>query len=290
MGGVGKGTIMEYCQVSYGGDDGFEWFGGNVDGKYFIALGMWDDCFDIDYGWSGHLQFALSVRYQSSADQSGSNIIETDSGPNDNPVPFLTNGVVSNLTGLGPINTSTASGTSWTYPAASSNYQHAIDFRRRTALTIANSVFVGMPFGIRFNQASVYNNYTGATPQGFLVNNILSAPRSTYLVASGQTVFTSNDLKSLWENTNVGNTSGDLATYYSTLGLNPNAFFGTATRNFYPNNPTFEVTTGLLISGANFTHPKLQNPFFQNVAFRGAFGSSDWTNGWANFLPDLKQY
>jgi len=28
MGGVGKGTVLEYIQVSYNGDDGFEWFGG----------------------------------------------------------------------------------------------------------------------------------------------------------------------------------------------------------------------------------------------------------------------
>src|SRR5690606_4542695 len=34
MGGVGRGTEMEYLMVSYGGDDGFEWFGGTVNGKY----------------------------------------------------------------------------------------------------------------------------------------------------------------------------------------------------------------------------------------------------------------
>jgi hypothetical protein len=288
MGGVGKGTIMEYCQVSYGGDDGFEWFGGNVDGKYFIALGMWDDCYDIDSGWSGHLQFALSVRFQSSADQSGSNIIETDSGPNDNAVPFLTNGVISNLTGIGPVHTSTANGNSWSYPTVSSNYQHAIDMRRRTALTIANSVFIGMPMGIRMNQASVYQNYTNG--QGFLLNNILSAPRSTYLVASGQTAFTSNDLKTFWENSNTTSTSGDLNAYYASLGLNQNIFYGSNPRIFYAFNPNFEVTSGLLTSGASFVSPKLQNPFFQNVAFRGAFGTTDWTNGWAEFVPDLKSY
>jgi hypothetical protein len=30
MGGVGRGTTLEYIQVSFGGDDSFEWFGGNV--------------------------------------------------------------------------------------------------------------------------------------------------------------------------------------------------------------------------------------------------------------------
>ena len=38
MGGVGSGTQMDYCQVSFGGDDGFEWFGGSINSKYLIAF------------------------------------------------------------------------------------------------------------------------------------------------------------------------------------------------------------------------------------------------------------
>jgi hypothetical protein len=289
MGGVGKGTIMEYCQVSYGGDDGFEWFGGNVDGKYFISLGMWDDCFDVDFGWSGHLQYALSVRYPSFADQSGSNIIEADSGPTDSAVPFLTNGVISNLTGIGPIYTANlnSAGTAWVTPQINGNYQHALDLRRRVALTIANSVFVGMPRGIRMNQLSVYQNYMNN--EGVLLNNIMSAPTTTY-TSGVPASFTNNDVRDLWLATNSTNTDPNILPFYNSLGLNPNIFYGENTTNFYPFNPTFEVTSGTLTSGASFAHPKLQSTFFQNVAFRGAFGSTDWTAGWAEFVPNLKQY
>ena len=38
MGGLGSGTVMEYAMVSYGGDDGFEWFGGANNGKYLVSL------------------------------------------------------------------------------------------------------------------------------------------------------------------------------------------------------------------------------------------------------------
>lgn len=288
MGGVGNGTVMEYCQVSYGGDDGFEWFGGNVNAKYFISLGMWDDCFDVDFGWSGKLQYGLSVRYPSFADQSGSNIIEADSGPTDNAVPFLTNGVFSNITGIGPENTSTQNPTTgaWSFPSVNANYQHALDLRRRVALTIANSVFVGMPRGIRMNQKSVYDNYMAG--EGALINNIISAPRTTY--TAGATTFTANDIRNLWEATNVMSTSSDLNAYYTNLGLNPSIFFGLTTTNFYPFNPPFEVTNGLLTTGANFNHPKLQGGFFETTTFRGAFGSTDWTSQWAEFVPNLKAY
>lgn len=292
MGGVGKQTIMEYCQVSFGGDDGFEWFGGNNDGKYLVALGMWDDCFDVDFGYSGRVQFGLSVRYPSFADQSGSNAFECDSGPNDIPsdsFSFLTTGVFSNFTCLGPVATSTQNDAgAWSYQSVSGSYQHAIDLRRATAVTIANSVFVGYPRGIRMNQLSVYNNYTGTNPQGFLLNNVMSAPRQTY--TAGASTFTGAQVQALWEATNTMNTSPDLATVYQGLGLNINSFFGTATFDGYSANPNFQVTSGSLTSGAAFTNPKLADSYFTPTAYIGAFGSNDWTDGWAEFRPVGKVY
>jgi hypothetical protein len=281
MGGVGSGTTLEYCQVSYGGDDGFEWFGGTVNGKYLIAYGMWDDCFDIDYGWTGKLQFLLSVRYPSFADQSGSNVIETDSGPSDNVVPFLTSGVVSNVTAIGPKLTNTT-------PINTGNYQHYMDLRRRTALTIANSVFVGMPRGIRMNQQTVYDNYT--TNQGYLLNNIMHAPSTTYSVGTGMTANATN-VQTYWtSNSNITQTGTDFATDYAALGINSNVFYGTNTQNFYPSNPTFEVTSGTLTTGAAFSNPKLTNAYFTPTIYRGAFGTMDWTSTWAEFVPNLKAY
>ncbi|MFN3756606.1 MAG: hypothetical protein ACK4RM_06600 [Flavobacterium sp.] len=281
MGGVGSQTVMEYCMVSFGGDDGFEWFGGANDGKYLVALAMWDDCFDVDYGYSGRVQFGLSVRYPSFADQSGSNIFECDNGPNDGETAFLTTGTFSNITGIGPRLTSNQS--------INGNYQHAIDLRRRTAVTIANSVFVGMPRGIRMNQQSVYNNYVGGTPNGFLLNNYMSAPATTYSVGSGMTA-TASDVQAIWTANNVMNTETDFAAIYTALGLNSNIFFGNNVSTAYPSNPMFTVTSGLLTTGAAFTNPKLADAYFTQVAYRGAFGATDWTDGWAEFNPINKVY
>ena len=296
MGGVGKETVMEYCQVSFGGDDGFEWFGGNNDGKYLISFGMWDDCFDVDFGYSGRVQFGLSVRYPSFADQSGSNGFECDSGPNDvpsNSFPFLTTGVFSNITCIGPISFSSqnASG-AWSFQSVSGSYQHAIDLRRATAVTIANSVFVGYPRGIRMNQRSVYDNYTGTNSQGFLLNNVMSAPRQTYIsgVTSGANAFTNDQVQAIWDATNTMITNPDLATVYSQLGLSMNSFFGEALINGFSANPNFQVTSGTLTSGASFTHPKLADPFFTQTTFVGGFGATDWTDGWAEFRPVGKVY
>jgi len=116
LGGVGSQTVFENIQVSWGGDDGFEWFGGSVNGKNLISFASWDDSFDVDFGYSGKNQFGLEVRYPSYADQSGSNSFECDNGPNDNVTTLLTTGVFSNFTCVGPRLVSNQS--------ISSSYQH----------------------------------------------------------------------------------------------------------------------------------------------------------------------
>ncbi len=51
--GVGSGTKFENVQAYYGGDDGFEFFGGTVNTKNLVALGNEDDQFDWTEGWNG---------------------------------------------------------------------------------------------------------------------------------------------------------------------------------------------------------------------------------------------
>lgn len=62
-----------------------------------------------------------------------------------------TDGVFSNITVIGPIKTGSST--------SNANYGHAFDARRRTALSLFNSVLVGFPRGIRFNQPSVLAQY-----------------------------------------------------------------------------------------------------------------------------------
>lgn len=284
-GGIGRGTTMEYCQVSFGGDDGFEFFGGTQNAKYLISFCTWDDDFDIDYGWSGNLQFGVAIRYPSFADQSQSNGIETDNGPNDNDVQPYTTGVLSNITLLGPI----VSGTS----NSVQNNAYAGDFRRRTALSVFNSVMAGFRFGIRFNQASVLGQYQNGV--GVLANNILIAPASTYNAGSGVAVA---DVKAYWEDAANNNTSIEGAVddaKYTAAGLKSDWFFGSRLAENYPTSPNFTVTSGTAATGASFAHPKFSEPnranfFNKTVAYRGAFGTTDWTDGWAEFNPVNKDY
>ena len=56
--GVGSGTTVEYCEVAFNVDDGFEYFGGTVNSKYLSVLFAGDDAIDTDLGFSGSIQFA----------------------------------------------------------------------------------------------------------------------------------------------------------------------------------------------------------------------------------------
>lgn len=284
MGGIGRGTKMEYIQLSYGGDDGFEWFGGTNNGRYFVSFNMWDDDFDVDFGWSGNVQFGVAVRYPSYADQSGSNIFECDNGPNDNDVQPYTTGTFSNITGIGPIKTGTS--------ISNGNFQHAIDLRRRTAVSILNSVFTGMPFGVRMNQASVVNQFL-TTGRGVLANNIILTPNNTNAFAAGSGVVV-DSVRNYWNRTNerVDGPASDQA--HTALGINPDLIFGSRTDQQYGSNPNFAVSSGTIATGASFTHPKFSEAnrtgVFQTVTYRGAFGTTDWTDTWTEFNPVNKSY
>lgn len=289
MGGVGSGTTMEYMQVSFGGDDGFEWFGGTVNGKYLISLSTWDDDFDGDYGWSGKVQFGLVVRNPFYADQSQSNAFEIDNGPQDTDTGAgtYTTATFSNITVYGPRDHASRS--------LSANNVHGMDLRRRVAASIFNSVITGFPTGLRFNQASVQTNYDNGL--GVLANNILVA-NTAYAAGSGVTL---GNVQAYWEEASRKNStlaapaSGAEADFWNTVGLRVDNFFARYQIATYPVNPNFTLTNGDadLASDAEFTNPKFSGDTFfdKTVTFRGAFGTTtDWTDGWAEFRPISKVY
>jgi hypothetical protein len=49
-------------KVVRGLDDAFEFFGGTVNCKHLIAYNSADDDFDMDDGYRGMIQFAISVK------------------------------------------------------------------------------------------------------------------------------------------------------------------------------------------------------------------------------------
>ena len=96
---VGSGTRLSYVQIDHGDDDGIEFFGGTVNGDHLVCSNMTDDCFDMDQGYSGKLQFLFS--YQGDPDGSFTNDphgMEMDNDNQNNDKMPRTNPTVSNVT------------------------------------------------------------------------------------------------------------------------------------------------------------------------------------------------
>ena len=263
-GGVGSGTTLEYIQVSYCGDDSFEWFGGTVNAKKLIAYKGWDDEFDTDYGYKGKLQFLLGIRDPKHADTSKSNGFESDNdakGSGDEPI---TNPIFSNVTLIGPFYGESAgkaeSEILYTTEDAANGakggqFQAAMHIRRNSALNVYNSVFTGWPYGLYLQGANA-----GAT-----VKNVIFA--------------------GMWENFKDDASKG----YFETTGLNNQVY--ASSNDLIAKNADYSSVVVDKIGGAEFSDTVLSDSFFEKVTYKGAFdGTNDWTSGWSNLDPQNTAY
>lgn len=280
LGGVGRRTVIRYVQCSYNNDDAFEWFGGNVDGKYLIAYGTLDDDFDCDNGFTGRIQYGIARRFSNFADVSTSQAFEID---NDNASSYnrpLTAPTFSNITAIGPVQD-----TSWTVGNGnnqfSSRYGAGAQFRRNSRPNLYNSVFLGWPRGIEIAQLP------------------------TMIAAQGDSLEIRNNawygVKGSWLNL-AGLTSGQTAPAGFTADWIAKAEYGNVLDRSTPNNaqldnpfamgPQFNpaIRAGSpLASGAIFTGAASDN-FFDRVNFRGAVGLERWDLGWTEYNPINANY
>lgn len=323
MGSVGRGTVIEYVQASFGLDDQFEWFGGTVDGRYLIAYRGLDDDFDVDLGHSGNIQFGIGIRDAKDADQSGSNGFEVDNNGSGELREPYTSSVFSNITIIGPKKLRETS--------ISAEFQHGAQLRRSSKLKIYNSIFTGYPMGIyidgnttidgAINNELQLRNVFLAGVRGWGGNGFGKAydPSRAYGHQSAVNSASYPDLQAsnlpFLDGNNVarGNHPGseprghairwNLSTFNALAWFNTasfgNKFFGAWDELginqsvFELGTPTFTVTAGSPVAtGAKWDNvPFVQSSTkstwfgqFSEVAHAGAFGTSnDWTQGWANF-------
>lgn len=138
FGSVGAATTVDYVQVSYSGDDSFEWFGGTVNAKHLISIGTVDDVFDFDNGYSGKLQFLVGQRDPANFDAAGqSNGIEADNSESQFTTSPRTRPVISNMTIIGPGNT-----------GVNERHEYANLWRRGVKFVLANSIFINHRYGL----------------------------------------------------------------------------------------------------------------------------------------------
>jgi hypothetical protein len=80
---------------------------------------------------------------------------------------------------------------------------------------------------------------------------------------------------------------------YAAYGIDKALFFAAYTTSTYPSNPNFAVSSGSLTgqsAGVLFANAKLGSFFDKTLTYKGAFGATDWTDGWSEFQPLAKNY
>lgn len=255
LGGVGSGTELSHIQVSWGRDDAFEFFGGTVNADHLVALSTDDDDFDFDFGYSGTIQYALSLKDPQSTNStsggvSDSNGIESDndgSGSNADPKtkPNLQNFTFLGINNAGTADTKLENGNHW---------------RRASALNITRSIIAGYDIGVGFEDITT----TGST----FSDNVVHGYTTAISVISGSTPANY-----------TGNSTSTAATANTYLRLGN--VLGTV-NPFYSTGSSFNI--------ANLV-PATTSPAYGTAStYKGAFApgttaATAWTAGWTEFQP-----
>ncbi|MGK9475815.1 T9SS type A sorting domain-containing protein [Melioribacter sp. OK-6-Me] len=266
---VGRGTTIDHIQVSYAGDDSYEFFGGTVNAKYLISYKGVDDEFDTDFGYRGNLQFLVAYRDFNVADISGSNGFESDNDGTGTLNEPRTRPIFSNVTMVGPLVTPDYSG-------YNPNFKRGLHLRRSTLTSLYNSIVMGYPVGLYLDGE---NSVAGAQSDSLQIRNTIIAGSQ-----SGKNLTT--------------NVSGfDVASWFKTPSYSNHEFATSAevklTDPFNQNNPNaVPMGDSPAASGASFDNPRLIGGFFEVVNYIGAFDPSGvrWDEYWANYDPQFTDY
>jgi hypothetical protein len=263
LGGVGSGTVLDHIQVSFSGDDAYEWFGGTVNAKHLIAFRTLDDNWDTDNGYAGKVQYAFSLRDSNIGDQSGSNGFESDNDRNGTTASPKTTAVFSNVTDI--LNRTAT---------LNANVRSAMHIRRNSATSVFNSVFTGYRTGVLLDGTATEANATNGELQ--IANTVLAGIPTNFGTASGSSYNVANFF-------NAAARANTLYAAESSLQFQ-NGVYTLTNPQMLPSG------SSPLQSGAAFADSKLADAFFDRVSFRGAFGTTDWTQGWTNWDPQNTPY
>jgi len=267
FGGVGSNTVVDNVQVSYANDDSFEWFGGTVKCTHLISFRTLDDDFDTDNGFSGKVQFGISLRDSAVADISYSEAFESDNDANGSTALPQTAAVFSNMTIAGPKVTASNS--------INNYFTWGAQIRRNSSLSIFNSVIMGYPNGLFIDAQKgtpTDNNIPGSL---FVQNTIIAGCTTPVLYGPSTTAPT-------------GATTASITTWFNTASYNNSILTNNTdvalTAPFNYTAPDFNPTASSpAASGASFTHTKLSG--FTSVSYKGACAVGDtWWKTWTKFM------
>jgi hypothetical protein len=297
--GVGNQTVVDYVQVSYANDDSFEWFGGSVNCKHLISFRTLDDDFDTDNGYSGKVQFGISLRDSSVADISKSEAFESDNDADGSTrktflqtiavsannlvaiAPVKTSVVFSNMTVMGPKATSATKG--------SSLFLAGAQIRRNSEMSIFNSLILGWSDGslngLLIDASKGTPTDLSLAPAGGLnfANNIIAGTVANAVKYSkSTTAATGAEDASILAWVSTASYANTMTANNSDVGLV--APFNYSAPDFNPSTSSSIAATGAAFTNSKLTTKTNGKDDFTIVTYKGACGVGDtWWKTWTKF-------
>jgi len=298
LGAVGKGTTIDYVQVSYSNDDAFEWFGGSVNCKHLVSYRNLDDDFDTDNGYNGTVQYALAIRDPQISDNpsvSTSEGFESDNNAGGTTATPYTSALFTNCTLIGPSYRQTLpnGGT------LATGFKRGARIRRASQLKIFNSVFMDFVEGVHIDGVAAENNAVNGDLK--FKNNVLAGIVTTSKVIQ----VTSPGTITAGNNASFNMTNWYTASGNSTVATNSGlltAPYNTSDATVYTGLDYRPASGSILEDGSDFTDSAftglLSTPLavvnpIEFTSYRGAFAPAPttmWTSGWANYDPQNTVY
>jgi hypothetical protein len=274
-------TVLENIQVSYSfNTPSFEFNGGNCNAANLVSYASGSSDFYIHNAYNGMLQFLLAWRHPYFPAGAGFVPARSLTGlliEDSTSLPLI-----SNITVLGP---GLSKETNISYLDTISKGLFGTINGRRVAAFVAtadakfqvrNSAFLAFPKGGFHldNKITALSLYNGESGFSYSLVHSYDTTRAFYLWPDAFPPFTSRDFKELMLQPQFGNQ----------VLPGTNAFMLINPFEYDINPDPMPNTSSPLLSGASF-NGVFANAFFNKVAWRGAFGSSNWLSGWTNFKP-----
>ena len=240
-------------------------FGGTVNAKNLIAFATADDDFDFDFGYTGRLQFGISLRDPLWVDGGDAgNGIECDNDGSGTVASPRTRPQLSNFTFCGP---NGAAGTL-------ANHNFNTRWRRSTHFVLRNSILMGYAKGgFQFESDSTAQSYIDGRSK--FRHNLVHAVVEPYKVSS-TSLINAATVKATAEGVD------SCKTYTSANDIMLENPFNLTAPNFMPKAGSPATAADV----ASF----YQLPNFTVTTYVGAVGTTNWLQGWTSFTPQINVY
>lgn len=266
LNGVGSGTNLDHIMVAHSRDDGFQFVGGTVNGRYLISAYNGDDSFDFDRGYTGKLQFLIGYHKNYSNFAIRSNGIETLNDKDASKATPFSRPIISNSTIIGPEETN------------ESNQSQGVYIRKNTRFLVQNSIIAGYSGSALMVCSKTKPILIQGTGSAFRFNVTNSDnPNNVYMYDSGPTGTDITPDKDLFR---YGSQTGKEV---EKVTFNNNTIIekieGIKIKSLYTANPDFSLIDGSpALTGADFSDEEYSS-FFTKVPFKGAIGTDNWAKG-----------